>query len=198
VCTDTAFMEIKGAADGITGHGGAIGFQLYVGHDSRHMAVYPVQTDGDFPKTLEDYIRMHGAPAKLYSDNAKAELSNKTKAILRNFGIADASSEPHYQNQNAAEREIQDVKKDIELLMNLTNTPSNLWHLCAEYVCMVKNHLARASLKERTPAERRTGQTPDISKFLQFRWYEPVYYLNEHGEEQVGRSSKKTNMSATS
>ena len=85
VCTDTAFMEVKGAADGITGHGGAIGFQLYVGHDTRHMTVYPVQTDGEFPKTLEDYIRMHGAPAKLYSDNAKAELSNKTKAILRNL-----------------------------------------------------------------------------------------------------------------
>jgi Reverse transcriptase (RNA-dependent DNA polymerase) len=130
---------------------------------------------------------MHGAPQKLFSDNAKAEMSNKTKAILRNFGITDGSSEPHYQNQNAAEREIQDVKKDAELVMNVTNTPYEWWPLCIEYICMVKNHTARSALQNRTPIEKRTGQTPDVSKLLQFRWYEPVYYLNEHGVEQLGR-----------
>jgi hypothetical protein len=167
VCTDTVFMQVYGQADGIPGHSGAIGFQLFVGHDTKHLAVFPVKTDGAFPETLEEYICMHGAPQKLFSNNAKAKTSNRTKAILRNFGIADGSSEPYYQNQNAAEREIQDVKNDIEKVMNITNFPDDMWPLCAEYICLVKNHTARAALNDRTPFENHTGQTPDVSKFFQ-------------------------------
>jgi hypothetical protein len=187
VCTDTAFMETTACADGITGHGGAIGFQLFVGADTRHLAVYPVKTDGDYPQVLEDYIRTHGAPKKIFSDNAKAQQSVKAKAVYRNFGITDGSSDPHYQNQNSAEREIQDVKKDVEAVLNITNTPYKWWPLCVENICLVKNHTARTSLGDRTPMEKRTGQTPDVSKLLQYRWWEPVYFLNEKGTEVLGR-----------
>jgi hypothetical protein len=85
-----------------------------------------------------------------------------------------------------AEREIQDVKKDVALVMNLTNTPGNYWPLCVEYIVMVKNHTAQKVLNDRTPMEKRTGQTPDVSKLLQFRWWEPVYYLSAEGEEEFG------------
>jgi hypothetical protein len=87
VSTDTAFLEIDGQSDGISGHGGAIGFQLFVGNESRHLAVYPVQTDGEFPAALGEYIRTHGAPNKLFSDNAKAQHSAKVKEILRNLRL---------------------------------------------------------------------------------------------------------------
>jgi hypothetical protein len=187
VATDPHFMDVKGAADGITGHGGAVAFQLFVGTKTRHLAVYPIQKQSQFPDVLQDYIRTHGAPKKLYSDNAKAELSREAHAVLRNYGIGDASSEPYYKNQNAAEREIQDVVKDLDLVMQVTNTPATLWPLCVEHIVMVKNHLIRESLGNRTPIEQRTGQTPDISKFLPFRWYEPVYYLNSEGQEELGR-----------
>jgi hypothetical protein len=129
-------METKGAADGITGHGGALGFQCFVRHDSKHLAVYMVQTDKAYPICLGEYIRTHGAPKKMFCDNAKAETLEAAKEIYCNFGIADRNSEPYYQNQNAAEREIKDVKKEMELLMNITNTPHNMWPWCAEFVCL--------------------------------------------------------------
>jgi hypothetical protein len=155
--------------------------------ESKRLAMFPVQTDGSFPNVLADYICMHGAPTKLFSDNACAEMSNKTKAILRNFGIAEGYSELHYQYQNAGEREIQDVKKDATMAMNLTNTPYAYWPLCVEYIVMVKNHTARVVLRDHTPQEKQTGQTPDVSKLLQYCWWEPVYFLNEDGEEVCGR-----------
>jgi hypothetical protein len=189
VCTDTAFMEDKGRADGITGHGGSIGFQLFVGKDSKHIAVYPVQTDGDYPKILGDYICMHGAPKKIFSDNTKAKTSAKARDIYHNFGISDGSSEPHYQNQNAAEQEIQDIKKDVEMILNITNTPYEWWPLCVEYIALVKNHTARSTLDNRTPIEKRTGKTPDVSKLLQYRWWEPVYFLDDEGLETLGRQN---------
>jgi hypothetical protein len=187
VCSDTAYMETKGTADGISGHGGAMGFQLFVGHDTKHLAVYMVQTDAMYPQCLAEYIRTHGAPKKMYCDNAKAETSEAAKELYRNFGVDDGNSEPYYQNQNAAEREIQDLKSEMAQLMNVTNTPYGMWPLCAEFVCLLRNHIARTSLKNRTPIEKRTGQTPDISKFLQYRWWEPVYFLDMDGTECLGR-----------
>jgi hypothetical protein len=187
VCTDTAFMEETGRADGIAGHSGSVGFQIFVGNETKHIAVYTVQTDGDYPKVIREYIRAHGAPKKVFSDNAKAQISAKAKEIYRNFGISDGSSEPHYQNQNAAEREIQDVKKDVTMILNITNTPYEWWPLCVEYVAIVKNHTSRPTLGNRTPMEKRTGQTPDVSKLLQYRWWEPVYFLDEEGVETLGR-----------
>jgi hypothetical protein len=74
-------MEETGRADGIAGHGGSIGFQIFVGNETKHIAVYTVQTDGDYHKVLRDYIRAHGAPKKVFSDNAKAQISAKAKEI---------------------------------------------------------------------------------------------------------------------
>jgi hypothetical protein len=159
VSTDTAYMEFRGTANGITGHGGALGFQLFVGNESKHLAVYPVKTDGEFPRCLGEYTRTHGAANKMFCDNAKAQTSEEVKEFYRNFAIKDGNSEPHYQNQNHAEREIQDVKKEVVHLMNITHTPDGMWPLCLEYVCTLKNHTARASLKDRTPMEKCTGST---------------------------------------
>jgi hypothetical protein len=185
VSTNMAYLDIDGQSDGIVAM--ACGFQLFAGNESCHLAVYPVQTDGAFPAILGEYIRTHGTPNKLFSDNAKAQQSAKVKEILRNFAVANASLEPHYQNQNATEREIQDVKKDMEMVMNLTNTPYEWWPLCVEYIALVKNHTACASLKNRTLVEVRTGQTPDVSKLLQYCWWEPVYFLDEEGTECLSR-----------
>jgi hypothetical protein len=184
VCSDTAYMETKGAADGITGHSGALGFQCFVGHNSKHLVVYMVKTNKAYPICLGEYICTHGAPKKMFCDNAKAETSEAAKEIYCNFGIADGNSELYYQNQNAAEREIQDVKTEMELLMNINNTLDNMWPLCA---CLVKNHMACVSLNNHTPMEKHTGQTPDISKFLQFCWGEPVYFSDMNGNECLGR-----------
>jgi hypothetical protein len=38
--------------------------------------------------------------------------------------------------------------------------------------------MASAVLKYRTPLEVCTGVTPDISAFLEYTFYEPVYYLS--------------------
>ena len=78
------------------------------------------------------------------------------------------------------------------IIMDRTNTPTNLWYLCLEYVVYVLNHLATKSLKWRTPIEAATGDTPDISNLLQFHWYESVYYYDPSSpyplpKEKVGR-----------
>jgi hypothetical protein len=48
--------------------------------------------------------------AKLISDSAQVEISNRMKDLLRALIINDWQSEPHQQQQNFAERIFRDVK----------------------------------------------------------------------------------------
>ena len=45
-----------------------------------------------------------------------------------------------------------------------------------QYLADINNHCATPFLNWRTPIEKRYGYTPDISAFLMYQFYEPVYY----------------------
>ena len=110
VATDTFFSSTEAHDDGIMGHGGATMAQLYVGTTSHITAVFPMSSESQMSNTLLDFIRLHGAPNMLFSDNAKTQISNKVIDILRHYHIKQHRSEPYYQHQNLAERRIQDCK----------------------------------------------------------------------------------------
>jgi hypothetical protein len=128
--------------------------------------------------TLE-YIRERGAMDKLISDYAKVEMSSRFKHILRALFIGAWYSEPYQENQNFAESRYGTVKATTNRIMNLSGSPANTWLLAMMYVCLLLNHLASAALGWKSPQQVLTGQTPDISKFMHFSFYEPVYY-NAH------------------
>ena len=129
----------------------------------------------------------------LVSDNAKAEISERVKDILRTFAIKDRQSEPYNGNQNFAERGWRDTKRKVNILLNVSGAPAKAWLLALQYVCFVQNHTAVDSLGGRTPIEWMLGHTPDISVLLQFQFWEPVYYQKYDGKfpsdntEELGR-----------
>ena len=176
VATDTFFSDVPAIDDGIMGHGGSTMLQLYCGCTSHFTAVYPMKTDHEMAHTLEDFIRSHGAPNALFSDNARAQIGKTVREILRMYAIKDFRCEPHHQHQNFAERQIQEVKKRCNTLMDRTGTPASYWLLCTNYAVYILNRLSSASLNQKTPLEVATGQQPDISAILAFHWYQPVYY----------------------
>jgi hypothetical protein len=57
-------------------------------------------------------------------------------------------------------------------------TPANLWLLCFLYVVYLLNRIATESLGWKTSLEAVTGQKPNISAILVFRWIEPFYIIN--------------------
>ena len=61
-------------------------------------------------------------------------------------------------------------------MMERSGSPAYTWLLALLYVCFLLNHTASAVLDWRTPLERLTGTTPDISPLLRFYWWQPVYY----------------------
>ena len=75
-------------------------YQLFAGSDSYYIRGYECKSDGEFARILQDDIRFHGAPNRIVSDRAKAEISNKVKEILRKYHIDAHQSEPYQQQQN--------------------------------------------------------------------------------------------------
>ena len=61
-------------------------------------------------------------------------------------------------------------------MLNSKGAPGKAWLLALQYVCEIQNHTAVKSLNWRTPVEWLLGYTPDITTFLQFEFWEPVYY----------------------
>jgi hypothetical protein len=64
--------------------------------------------------------------------------------------------------------------------MQKSKTPLRLWDLCASYVAEIRCLTAQPlfSLHGRTPFEMVTSNTPDISEYLAFKWYQPVWYYD--------------------
>jgi hypothetical protein len=170
VATDTFFYDTPAHDDGILGHAGTTMAQLYVGKTSSKTVVYPMCLESDMSKTLKDLIRDHGAPNSLFSDNAKAQGGKRVLDILRLYGIKDFQSEPHHQHQNFSERKIGDTKRLTDAIMDRTGTQARFWLLCLLYVVFFLNHLSYDALGGLSLIEIATGQRPDISALLQFRW----------------------------
>jgi hypothetical protein len=91
VATDTFYANTAA-------HDGSTGAQIYVGLKSYFTTCMGMQTDAQFPETLLDFIRTSSAMSKLYSDNAKAEISHAVKDILCLYHISAAQSGPYYQS----------------------------------------------------------------------------------------------------
>ena len=70
------------------------------------------------------------------------------------------------------------MKKHVHRLMQHTRTPKRLWDFCTCYVAELRCLTAQPlySLHGRTPYELVTGDTPDISEYAEFEWYQPVWY----------------------
>ena len=125
----------------------------------------------------EDFLRSEAIPMLLRWDNAKIQRSFDFQEINWHWLVKDGFTEPHHPQQNPAElRAVKWVKGHCQLLMNQTGAPETMWFACAEYVTQVNNITAKQALNWSTPMEKGHGYTSDISAYLFFAFWDPVYY----------------------
>ena len=176
VVTVTIFSDTPAINDGRTMA------QFFVGRDTLVCDAYAIKSQKQFINTLYDNIRFRGAMTTLITDGGRYEISKKVADLLRSLFIKQYESEPYHQHQNKAEQRYGVVKRYINTLMNLTGAPAHCWLLCMLYVCNLLNATASAVLGGLTPLQALTGQVPDISHFLHFSFWEPVYYKVDDSE----------------
>jgi hypothetical protein len=154
--------------------------QLFV-NDIKYLCTYPMQKKSEAGSALLELIQDIGIPLAIHTDGAKELSMGKWKTVCSDFGIKQTITEPYSPWQNQAELNIREAKKKIHLLMSRTNTPKCLWDYCASYVaditCLTANDIY--VLHGRTPHEMVTGNTPDITEYVEFSWYQPIIYYED-------------------
>ena len=150
--------------------------QLFVVKESLVSDIYPMRSDKQFFKPLEDNICRCGAMDKVISDSAKNVISHKVQDILRAYNISYWHSEPHHQNQNPAEWRYRTMKTWTNNIMNRTGALAYCWLLTLQYVCYILNHISTSSLGGQAYLQVLYGFTPDIIIIFLYIFYQPIFY----------------------
>jgi transposase InsO family protein len=160
--TDTWFASV-------TALGGIDCTQLFVGLKSSFTATYGMSNEAQGSIALEDFIREYGAPYHLRSDNSKMQTGHLFTSICRRYNISQSWTEPHHQQQNPAERRIQDIKRVVNQILDRSGAPEELWFLCTEYIVYLLNRTSLLAINGKTAIEVMTGGDTRHLKFITFR-----------------------------
>jgi Reverse transcriptase (RNA-dependent DNA polymerase) len=140
----------------------------------------PMTSRKDAGKSLIDFTDDVGIPERLVTDGATEFTGRHTEFVkeARRMRIILHTTEQGRKNQNhAAEREIGFLAKRWKLRMTKKKVPRRLWDFGLVYESELLSRMARGS-DRRTGYEEVTGQTPDISEWLDFEFYDLVWWLD--------------------
>jgi hypothetical protein len=118
-------------------------------------------------------------------DGASEQTGPKTEFMqnVRKYEIEHHVSEPHRPQQNQAESVIWEVKRRWFRQMTKKRVPKRLWDYGIVWICEVMSLTANSNFASegRTPLEQITGETPDISEYLDFGFYDWIWYKDNAG-----------------
>jgi hypothetical protein len=158
--------------------------QLFA-NESFFAKAYPMEKKSLAGVALHQFIRDFGVPEKLTFDGSGEQTGPKTEFMkhVRDYAIDYHITEPNRPQQNRAETVIREVKKRWFRQMVKRKVSKRLWDYGMVWVCEVMLLTSNSSfyLDGRTPMEQLTGETPDISKYLDFGFYDWIWYKDNAG-----------------
>ncbi len=110
--------------------------------------------------------------------NCKEMQKGKFAQKCRDAGTDLRQLEPFTPWANAAEREIKELKRGAGRKLISSKCPKRFWDYCLEFESYIRSHTARDIFKldGRVPEALVSGETPDISEYCDFAWYQLVMY----------------------
>ena len=168
--------------------------QVY-SHKNGLVVCFPFDTSsGDnIGDSLLSFIHDYGSPEHLTFDGFSSQVGKNTRfhQALRKYGIMFHVSSPRRPNENPAEGTIRQIKRRFYRILHRLQVPRRLWDYLIIWICETAC-LSVSSSKYaagRTPLEMLTGETPDISEYLDFGFYDWVLYRSNAGlgELSIGR-----------
>jgi len=135
---------------------------------------------------LQQAIEENGIPSKIVMDDAKETTGPNTPFMqtIRRYHIDHAITEPYSHWQNRAEGAIRELRRKWRLLCQRRRVPNRLWDYALVHFARVLSLTVRGD-DEFTPVEEITGDTPDISEYIDFQFYDWVWFVdNPHNKEE--------------
>ena len=149
--------------------------QVFATKDFFAMA-YPMESKSMAGGALRQFMHDYGRPERLTFDGSKEQCGKKTEFMknVRKYAVDDHVTEPERPNHNFAEGEIREIMKKWFRIMVRKRVPGRLWDYGFTWVCDINNRTANVSrgLGGRCPLERITGESVDISEYLNFGFYD--------------------------
>jgi len=155
--------------------------------------ITPMEKESLANEALVEFIQHVGIPNHLHTDGAKTQTMGEWRKVVKKYHIKTSETEPHSPWQNRAESGIRELKRHARRLMNRTSTPTCPWDYACLYAARIRNMTTNhhPSAHGRTPDEIVTGETPDISEYTSFQWYQLVWYLDnasfQESRKELGR-----------
>lgn len=156
---------------------------------------YPMRgiTGNATGQSLLDFSHDFGVPAHLTFDGYSSQVGPNTLFMktIRKYNIQHHVSEPRRPNQNPVEGSIRDIKIRWYRIMSRSGAPVCVWDFGLVWTCETSCLSVSSSryANGRTSMEIVTGETPDISEYLDFSFYEWVSFrtIAGLGETSIGR-----------
>ena len=139
---------------------------------------------------LDAFCQDAGVPERLHSDRAKEYCANGC-AFLQNVKkkqIDTTYTEPGRHEMHNIDVLIRELKKRYQDKMRNKNVPSRLWPYVLEHQAKIMSLIPRGR-EGRSGYEIVTGKTPDISEYIDFDIWDPVWYHREDSPDKrdIGR-----------
>ena len=154
---------------------GSVGAQVFANKEF-FVTAYPTESKKLCGKALKTFCTEFGAPEKLTFDGAKEQVKSGTDfmKVVREYEIIPHVIEPDRHNQNRVEGVIREVRKKWYRIMLKKRAPRRLWDYGLRWVCEIMQRTASwsGSLEGRPPLEVLTGESLDISEYLDFGFYD--------------------------
>lgn len=156
-------------------------------NDKNYTRFYPIERKSQVDDTLDQFIREVGVMDRLLTDNAP-EFVGKNALFdtrCRKLNITRTFTEPHSPWQNRAEISVKETFKGIRRRIRKTGAHPRLWNYAGKWESEIRNLTCFPSpkLQGRTPYEIVHGETPDISQYLEFSWYDKCRYLDRDSKD---------------
>ena len=175
--TDTVFMPTKSLDGNSCG-------QIYA-HGSYFAAFYPMDSKSKAGDSLRVFCNEFGAPEKLRHDGAKEMVGKRTEFqnVVKKHDIRTHVSEPGLHNQSPAEGVVREIKKRWYRVMFKKKVPPSLWDYGLRWVCetMSRTHLRSNRIDGGVPLQIVTGETVDISNYMEFSFYDRIWFRDNIG-----------------
>lgn len=181
--TDTVFAKCKS----LTGNTCA---QLFT-DGKGFMHILPMTSKSEAGHMLDRHCQEVGIPNKLIYDGASEQVGKDTKfqRSIRHYRIDGREIEPFTPEQNAAEKSVRIIKSRWKWLMVRKRVPKRLWDMAMVWVAQIYSRTASFN-DGRTGMERITGDTCDISEWVDFSFYDLCWYWGHPDDDsnpKIGR-----------
>jgi hypothetical protein len=166
--SDTIFSQVKSLK-------GNTCDQVFCDHS--YVKVIPMALKADAGNALQRFVQDVGVPMELVVDGAAKQVgpNSEFSKNVRRYDIRVHRTEPYTPRQNHAECTIGELRRRWRSLMAASDVPIRLRDYALVYEAELLSRMVCGD-NDATGVERLTGDTVDISEWLDFKFYDLVWY----------------------